>query len=73
MYADLKSSAIRLLLRPKEAAEALAISPRTLWTLTRAGRIPVFRNERIVRYSVDDLRKWIEENKSGNGMLTERQ
>ena len=29
-----------LLLKPKQAAEALAISPRTLWALTASGEIP---------------------------------
>jgi excisionase family DNA binding protein len=60
MYADTKSASIQMLLRPDEAAQALAISPRTLWTMTHQGQIPCFRNGRIVRYYVDDLRKWIE-------------
>lgn len=50
----------RLLLRPAEAAKALGISPRTLWSLT----IPRVRiGARGVRYYVVDLRRWIEKNK----------
>ena len=40
----------KLLLRPPEAAEALAISDRTLWGLTKAGEIPCVRFGRSVRY-----------------------
>ena len=39
-----------LLLRPKEAARTLAISPRSLWTLTNCGQIPCVRFGRAVRY-----------------------
>jgi len=48
------------LLRPKEAAEMLAISPRKLWELTNCGRIPCLRIDRSVRYDPVDLRAWIQ-------------
>jgi excisionase family DNA binding protein len=48
-----------LLLKPKEAAQALAISPRTLWALTQSGEIRALRTGRILRYSVDTLRAWV--------------
>lgn len=56
--------AIRLLLTPRQAAEALAISPRTLWELTAHGeltpiRLPGRGKARALRYAVDDLRDWI--------------
>jgi len=54
-----------LLLTPKQAAEALAISPRTLWSMTAAGEIPHVRIGRCVRYPVDDLREWIDATKQG--------
>ena len=38
-----------LLLTPQQAAEALAISPRTLWSLTASGVIPHVRNQRLDR------------------------
>jgi len=54
-----------LLLTPQQAAELLAISPRKLWALTASGEIPHIRIGRSVRYSVDDLREWIEHKKKG--------
>lgn len=61
MQTEFKAS--RLLLRPKEAAEALAISERSLWGLTASNQIPCVRFGRSVRYVADDLRRWIEERK----------
>ena len=54
----------RLLLRPAEAAEALAVSPRKLWELTNRGVIPSVRIGRCVRYDPADLRRWINERKT---------
>ncbi len=48
-----------LLLAPRDAAAALAISERTLWDLTAQGEILVVRVGRCVRYSVATLREWI--------------
>lgn len=48
-----------LLLTADQAAKALAISPRALWTLTKCGEVPSIRLGRSVRYSVDQLREWI--------------
>ena len=53
----------RLLLRPPEAAAALGISARALWSETRIGRIPAIRIGKSVRYSPDALRAWIESQK----------
>jgi excisionase family DNA binding protein len=46
-----------------QAAKALAISQRKLWSLTANGEIPHIRLGRCVRYPVDDLRQWINEQK----------
>ena len=54
-----------LLLTPNQAAEALAISPRKLWGMTASGEIPHVRLGRCVRYPVDDLRQWIDQQKAG--------
>jgi excisionase family DNA binding protein len=54
-------SDFKLLYRPEETAELLSVSERTLWTWTQDGKIPAFREGRIVRYYVDDLRRWIED------------
>lgn len=50
---------IRLLLKPKEAAEALAVSERTLWQLTKDRIIPCVRIGRAVRYDLAQLQGWI--------------
>ena len=52
---------IRLLLSPRETAKALGICEKTLYTMTKNGEIPVIRMGRAVRYPVDGLRGWIEE------------
>ena len=49
-----------LLLKPPEAAKTLAISPRKLWELTDSGEIPCIRIGRAVRYSLEDLRAWVQ-------------
>lgn len=54
----------RLLLRPAEAARALAVSPRKLWSLTAGGKIRCLRVGRCVRYAPDDLRRWIDDQKT---------
>ena len=54
----------QLLMRPDEAAKALAISPRTLWALANRGEIPCVRIGRSVRYDPRDLQDWIEQRKN---------
>ena len=57
-----------LLLTPAQAAEALAISSRKLWGMTASGEIPHVRLGRCVRYPLDELQRWIDEQqKGGNG------
>ena len=51
---------LRLLVTVREAAEALAISERTLWTLTNAGAIKAVRIGRAVRYARSDLQGYID-------------
>ena len=53
------------LLRSREAAHLLAISERKLWELQNAGKIPVVREGRMVRYLVSDLDHWISARRSG--------
>ena len=57
---------VQLLLTAREAAKALAISERTLWTLTNHGDVPVVRLGRSVRYDPDDLRAFVKRSKSGD-------
>ena len=52
-------SGIRLLLSTREAAQALAVSERTLWGLAQQGDVPMVRFGRCVRYPIDGLKEWI--------------
>jgi len=50
----------RLLLKPHEAAVALAISDRKLWTMTARGEVPCVRLGRAVRYRLDQLQQFLD-------------
>jgi hypothetical protein len=56
-----------LLVSPREAARMLAVSPRKLWAMTfeQAPALPYVRCGRLVRYSPDDLRRWIDAQREG--------
>jgi excisionase family DNA binding protein len=56
-----KAADSALALRPRDAARALGISERTLWTLTKQGRVPHLRFGKAVRYPVHLLRTWMEQ------------
>jgi len=56
----------QLLLKPADAAKALAISARKLWSLTAGKQVPHVRLGKSVRYSPDDLRAWVESQKIGS-------
>jgi excisionase family DNA binding protein len=49
----------KILLTVREAAQALAVSERTLWTLTNSGEVAHVRFGLSMRYDVADLRNWI--------------
>lgn len=55
------------LLRPREAAERLRLSPRTLdrWRISGDGPPFVRLGRRAVAYRVADLEQWITANTSG--------
>lgn len=54
-----------VLVTAREAAKMLAVSERTLWTLTNSGELPrVPIGARGFRYDVADLRAWIEARKA---------
>ena len=55
----------RLLLTAPEASRSLSISLRKLWALTASNQIPHVRIGRCVRYPVDDLQRWIAQQKEG--------
>jgi excisionase family DNA binding protein len=54
-----------LLLTPPEASQALSISLRKLWGMTKSGEVPHVRLGRSVRYPVSDLLNWIDSKKKG--------
>jgi excisionase family DNA binding protein len=56
-----------VLLNAAEAAKVLAISPRTLWSLTDTGELPCVRIGRAVRYDPADLRALIDRRKITKG------
>lgn len=58
------------LMTAREAAKALAICKKTLWSLTERGEIPVVRIGRSVRYCSRDLSGWIGRSKTIGGNST---
>ena len=61
----------RLSLRPREAAKALGISPRTLWTLTKAGKIPALQlgdgPRKVYLYPTEALKAWLNDSSKVGG------
>jgi len=54
-----------MLVRPRDAARMLALSERTLWSMTRAGLLPCVRVGKSVRYDPTDLAAWVQGAKGG--------
>ncbi len=59
------SEPLRLALRPKDAARALNIGERLLWSMTNRGEIPCVRLGKAVLYPVDALREWLAQRAKG--------
>lgn len=55
----------KLLLTPREAAKALSVCEKTLWTLTKRGELQAVRIGRAVRYDVTGLQAFINQRKGG--------
>ena len=53
------ASVPRLALRPAEAARALGLSERTLWTLADAGTVPSVRVGKLRLFPVAVLQRWL--------------
>jgi excisionase family DNA binding protein len=53
-----------MLLRPKDASRMLALSERTLWSMSQAGLLPCVRVGKSVRYAPDDLAEWVKRAKA---------
>ena len=56
-----------LALRPKDAARALGIGERLLWSMTNSGEIPHVRIGRTIVYPVHLLRAWLSAQAKSNG------
>lgn len=56
-----ESNGVSLGLRPREAAKALGIGERLLWSKTNAGEIPHVRIGRAIIYPVGMLQDWLAE------------
>ena len=55
------AQALRLLLRPQEAADALGVSLRTLMLWVDSGQVPYCRlGERNLRFNLKSLQEWID-------------
>ena len=60
------NNTITRLLSPASAAKYLAVCERTLFGLTKSGKLPAVRIGRAVRYDVADLDAFITKAKTGN-------
>ena len=61
-YAD------KLLMNSRDAARYLAISTRTLFSKKQSGELPYIKcGDRIIRYSIDDLRAYVDAKRKGGG------
>jgi excisionase family DNA binding protein len=61
-----------LLVNAAEAARLLAVSERTLWSLTSSGEIPAVRVRRCLRYAVRELEIYVEHLREVGRELTAR-
>ena len=52
-----------LLLSPRDTAQLLAISERTLWAMTDRGDLPHLKLNRLVRYDRADIERFIQTRK----------
>lgn len=61
MTLDHQTSDAPRLLSARDTARALAVCEKTLWALTRDGKLPAVRiGKRGIRYDVADVRAFIE-------------
>ena len=65
MTLDHQTSDAPRLLSARDTARALAVCEKTLWALTRDGKLPAVHIGRAVRYDVADVRALIESAKGG--------
>lgn len=59
------------LLTPEQVSELFNLKVRQVTELARQGRIPAIKLGRLWRFSVDSLKRWIEENQNNHISQTE--
>ena len=59
-------AAAPLLLSVRDTARALAVCQKTIWQLTKDGKLPAVKIGRATRYDVADVRAFIEAAKGGS-------
>ncbi|MFN6400607.1 MAG: helix-turn-helix domain-containing protein [Planctomycetota bacterium] len=59
----------QLLVTAQEAAKMLSISERTLWTLTKAGKLPCVMLGSCKRYSIRDIEDFVLNNTKNQKQL----
>ncbi len=65
-----KPEAPAMLVNQREAARLLSVSTRTVYVMTRDGRLPCVRIGRSVRYSPAQLANWIQAETAGPTVAT---
>ena len=60
MFSTPETTVQPMLLTARQTARMLSISERSLYSLTKAGDLPVVKIGRSVRYDPVDIRAWIE-------------
>jgi predicted DNA-binding transcriptional regulator AlpA len=64
----MNSAIPQLALSPRDAAQALSMSEKGLWNLTKPrGPIPAAKIGRLVRYDVKDLQAFLDAQKTAAG------
>ncbi len=55
-----------LLVDVRVAARLLSVCERTVWNMAKRGELPSLRIGRAVRFSVDDIKAWIQRQTTRN-------
>jgi excisionase family DNA binding protein len=59
------------LLRAEEVAAMLAMSPRAVYDLAAKGELAAIRIGRVIRFSVDDVERFVDEHRERAGQSAE--
>lgn len=73
MNTAIRSEVPPLALRLREAAQALSVSERTLYSWTKKGLIPYVRQGKTILYPTAALARWLDEQASMISTVEERE